>query len=394
MKTILDADFSNKTVLLRADFNVPLDEDGKITDDLRIISMLPTIEYILQHGAKVILCSHLGRPDGKANPELSLKPVAEALEKLLEMKVVFADDDKVTGEITKQLVKQFKKSEDKVMLLQNVRFRKEEEENDPGFSKELADMADIFVMDAFGSAHRAHASTVGVASYIPAYGGFLLEREVRYLSETLENPPRPFTLILGGKKVSDKIGLIENLLNKADNIIIGGAMAITFLKAQGYDMGKSIVESDKLNLALEILQHAKEKNINIYLPLDIAGSNEFSKTAPKSEYDIDHVPDDFIGLDIGVKTQQLFKDIIYKSKTIVFNGPMGVFEMKKYENGTKAVIEAMAGFGGISIISGGDSAAAVSLFNMSDKMTHVSTGGGASIELLEGKLLPGIKVIS
>lgn len=393
MKTILDADFSDKTVLLRADFNVPLDEEGKITDDLRIVSILPTIEYILQHGAKIILCSHLGRPDGKADPAFSLKPVAARLEQVIHKKVIFADDDRVTGEMTKKTVQQFKRSNDQLMLLQNIRFRKEEEKNDPAFSKELADLADIFVMDAFGCAHRAHASTVGVASYIPAYGGLLIEKEVRYLSETLENPPRPFTLILGGKKVSDKIGLIDNLLGKADNIIIGGAMAITFLKAQGYNTGTSAVETDKLELALQILQHAKEKNIQIFLPVDLAGSNKFSKDTPKKEYGIDHIPDDFVGLDIGGKTQKIFKDVIFKSKTIVFNGPMGVFEMANYEDGTKAVIQAMADFGGISVISGGDSAAAVSLFNMADKMTHVSTGGGASIELLEGKILPGIKII-
>jgi len=279
------------------------------------------------------------------------------------------------------------------MLLQNVRFRKEEEKNDPIFSRELASLADIFVMDAFGSAHRAHCSTVGVADYLPAYGGFLIEKEEKYLMETLENPPGPCTLIMGGKKVSDKIGLIENLLKKADNIIIGGAMAFTFLKALNYEMGNSVVEADKLDLATHLLQLAKEQKVNIYLPRDLAGSTQFSNDTPKSFYGIKEIPADFVGMDIGPKTIKVFTEIILLSKTIVFNGPMGVFEMSNYEEGTKAVIDAMAASGGISIVSGGDSAAAVSQFDMSDKMTHVSTGGGASLELLEGKILPGLKIL-
>jgi phosphoglycerate kinase len=393
MRTIRDAEVLGKTVLTRVDFNVPIDESGKITDDLRIVTALPTIRYLTDHGAKVILCSHLGRPKGVPDPKCSLKPVAKKLSELIGMPVLFSDDDEVVGEKTVKLAQEFKSSDGKLMMLQNVRFRKEEEENDPAFAEALANLADLFVMEAFGAAHRAHASTVGVADYIPAYAGFLIEKEVEYLQKTLEHPERPFTVVLGGKKVSDKIGVIDNLSKKADYILIGGAMAFTFLAAQGYETGTSFVETDKLELAQTLLQKEKESGVKLLLPSDITGSTEFSNDTPKREYPVDRMPADFMGLDIGPDTIRRFCEVISSSKTIVMNGPMGVFELSNYEAGTKAVIDAIANFGGVSIIGGGDSAAAVSKFGMDDAMTHISTGGGASLKLLEGKELPGIQIL-
>lgn len=393
MKTIHDVDFKGKTVLMRVDFNVPFDDKGTITDNLRIVSEIPTIEYLISKGAKVILCSHLGRPDGKADPKYSLAPVAVELEKQMKQEVVFSDDDEVVGDKTKKAVEEFIKSDKTVMLLQNVRYRAEEEKNDPTFAKELADLADIFVMDAFGASHRAHASTVGVADYLPAYGGLLIEREIKYLLEVLDNPERPMTVIIGGKKVSDKIGLIENVLGKADYILIGGAMAFTFAKAMGYSVGKSIVETDKIDLANRILESAKTSRAKLLLPVDVAGTTEFSNETAKYEYKINEIPDDIMGLDIGAETIRIYSEIILKSKTIVLNGPMGVFEMSKYEDGTRLIAQAIADSESISIIGGGDSAAAIKQFGLEEKMTHVSTGGGASLEMLEGKVLPGVKII-
>ncbi|MFA0814884.1 MAG: phosphoglycerate kinase, partial [Anaerofustis sp.] len=350
-------------------------------------------EYLVSKGAKVILCSHLGRPDGKADPAYSLAPVAKELSAQMNQDVLFSDDDEVVGDKTKQMVESFKKSNQSVMLLQNVRYRPEEEKNDPAFAKELASLADIFVMDAFGASHRAHASTVGVADYLPAYGGLLIEREIKYLLEVLDQPERPMTVIIGGKKVSDKIGLIENVMDKADYILIGGAMAFTFAKAMGYSVGKSIVEDDKLDLAARIMENAKTSRAKLLLPVDITGSTEFSNDTPKGEYPINAIPAEIMGLDIGAETILNYSEVILKSKTIVLNGPMGVFEMSNYENGTRSIVQAIADSDSISIIGGGDSAAAIKQFGLEDRMTHVSTGGGASLEMLEGKVLPGVKII-
>ncbi|NLW69632.1 MAG: phosphoglycerate kinase, partial [Eubacteriaceae bacterium] len=337
--------------------------------------------------------SHLGRPKGKPSPEFSLKAVAVALEKMLGEKVIFSDDDTVVGEKAKSDFQLLKNSDARVMLLQNTRFTPKEEENDPAFAKQLSAFGDIFVLDAFGCAHRAHASTVGLADYLPAYGGFLIEKEVKFLKDALEEPESPFTVVMGGSKVSDKITLITNLMSKADNILIGGAMAQTFLKSRGYNVGISKIEEDKLELAGQILEQADEMGVNIYLPVDVTGSSAFSNETPKALYTIDAIPDDFMALDIGEKTAQNYAKIILKSKTVVFNGPMGVFEMANYEQGTKKVIEAMADCDGVTVIGGGDSASAVAQFGYSDKMTHISTGGGASLELLEGKVLPGVAIL-
>ena len=393
MRTIKEADLKGKTVLLRVDYNVPMDDSGSITDDMRITSTLPTLNYILEHGAKIILCAHLGRPKGKPSPEFSLAPVARRLSELMKEEVVFSDDDEVVGEATVKAAESFRTSEGRLMMLQNTRFVPEEEANDPGFAKKLASLADIFVLDAFGCAHRAHASTVGVADYIPAFGGFLIENEVRFLKDALEEPERPYTVIMGGSKVSDKIGLITNLMTKADNILVGGAMAQTFLKAIGYEVGTSKVEDDKLELASQMLEQADEIGVKLFLPVDIAGSTEFSNDTPKAVYGIDAIPEDVMALDIGEKTAKNYADIIAKSKTVVFNGPVGVFEMEKYSEGTRAVVEAMANCPGTTVVGGGDSAAAVALFGLSDKMTHISTGGGASLEMLEGKELPGVAIL-
>lgn len=392
MKTVRDAEFKGKTVLMRADFNVPLDENMNITDNLRIASTVPTINYILDAGAKIILCSHLGRPKGKPNPEFSLAPVAAELERLLGEKVIFADDDLVTGDKAKAAAEELKNSDARLMLLQNTRYRAEEEENDPGFSKELASFADIFVLDAFGCAHRAHASTVGVSDYIPAFAGFLMEKEVSFLKDKLDEPARPYTVIMGGAKVSDKIELINNLLRKANVLIIGGAMANTFLAAQGFSMGTSKTEDDKLDLAREILENAKNLGVDVYLPTDLACAKEFADAEPQV-FKIDAVPADMMALDIGPETAAKYAEVIKASGTVVFNGPAGVFEFDNFAAGTKAVIEAMAESDALTVVGGGDSAAAVAKFGLSEKMSHVSTGGGASLELLEGKTLPGVAII-
>ena len=390
-KTVRDIDVTGKKVLVRCDFNVPLDkETGKITDNRRIRAAIPTIEYLIDHNAKVILCSHLGRPKGEFNLKYSLKPVAEELSKLLGKEVKLAKD--VIGEDAEKLTSEIKEGE--VVLLENVRFHKEEEENDPEFAKKLASFAEIYVNDAFGTAPRAHASTAGVADYLPAVSGFLIEKELEFLGNALDNPERPFVAILGGAKVSDKIGVIENLLDKVDTLIIGGGMAYTFYKAQGHSIGTSICEEDKIDLANDILNKAKEKNVEILLPIDNHVSAEYSNEAEDKYIDSVEIPEGFMGLDIGPKTIELFKNAIKNAKTVVWNGPLGVTEFSKFEEGTKAIAEALAETEAVTVIGGGDSAAAVEKFGLADKMTHISTGGGASLEFLEGKVLPGIACLN
>ena len=390
-KTVRDIDVAGKKVLVRCDFNVPLDgETGTITDNRRIRAAIPTIQYLIDHNAKVILCSHLGRPKGEANPKYSLKPVAEELSKLLGKEVKLAKD--VIGEDAQKLTSEIKEGE--VVLLENVRFHKEEEKNDPEFAKKLASFAEIYVNDAFGTAHRAHASTAGVADYLPAVSGFLIEKELEFLGSSLENPERPFVAILGGAKVSDKIGVIENLIEKVDTLIIGGGMAYTFYKAQGHHIGTSICEEDKLDLATSLLKKAEEKGVKLLLPVDNHVSSEYSNDGEDRFVESTEIPDGFMGLDIGPKTIENFKNAIKNAKTVLWNGPLGVTEFSKFAEGTRAIATALAESDAVTIIGGGDSAAAVEKMGLADKMTHISTGGGASLELLEGKKLPGISIIS
>ena len=386
-KTVRDIDVTGKKVLVRCDFNVPLDkETGVITDNRRIRAALPTIQYLLDNNAKVILCSHLGRPKGEFNLKYSLKPVAEDLSKLLGQEVKLATD--VVGEDASRLVSEIK--EGQAILLENVRFHSEEEENNPEFAKKLASFADIYVNDAFGTAHRAHSSTAGVADYLPAVSGFLIEKELKFLGSSLENPERPFVAILGGAKVSDKIGVIENLLEKVDTLIIGGGMAYTFYKAQGHSIGTSICEDDKIDLAKNILEKADKKKVKLLLPIDNHVSLEYSNEAEDKYVDSEEIPDGYMGLDIGPKTIELYKDTLKTAKTVLWNGPLGVTEFSKFAEGTKAVAEILAESNATTIIGGGDSAAAIEKLGLADKMTHISTGGGASLEFLEGKVLPGI----
>ena len=386
-KTVRDIDVSGKKVLVRCDFNVPIDsETGKITDNRRIRGALPTIQYLLDNNAKVILCSHLGRPKGEFNSKYSLKPVAEDLSKLLGKEVKLAKD--VVGEDAKNLVENIKEGE--VVLLENVRFHAEEEKNDPEFSKKLASFAEIYVNDAFGTAHRAHSSTAGVADYLPAVSGFLIEKELQFLGEALENPEKPFVAILGGAKVSEKIGVIENLIDKVDALIIGGGMAYTFYKAQGHSIGTSICEEDKLDLAKDLLAKAKSKGVQIVLPVDNHVCSEYSNDGEDKFVESTEIPDGYMGLDIGPATIEMFKVILKDAKTVVWNGPLGVCEFPKFEVGTKEVAKLLAQIDAITIIGGGDSAAAIEQLGLADKMTHISTGGGASLEFLEGKVLPGI----
>lgn len=386
-KTVKDIDVNSKKVLVRCDFNVPIDsETGKITDNRRIRAALPTIQYLLDHNAKVILCSHLGRPKGEFNLKYSLKPVAEELSKLLNKDVKLAKD--VIGESAKELTSNMKEGD--IVLLENVRFHKEEEQNDPEYSKALASMAEIYVNDAFGTAHRAHSSTTGVADYLPAVSGFLIEKELEFLGGALENPKHPFVAILGGAKVSDKIGVIENLLDKVDTLIIGGGMAYTFYKAQGHHIGTSICEEDKLDLAKSILEKAQEKGVKLLLPVDNHVSSEYSNNGEEKMVDSTEIPDGFMGLDIGPKTIEKFEEAVKDAKTVVWNGPLGVCEFDKFATGTKAVATMLSKLDAITIIGGGDSAAAIEKLGLADKMTHISTGGGASLEFLEGKTLPGI----
>ena len=385
-KTIKDIDVKDKKVLVRCDFNVPLDsETGEITDNRRIRGALPTIKYLLDNNAKVILCSHLGRPKGEFNNKYSLKPVAEELSKLLGKPVTLAKD--VIGEDAEKLTSNIKSGE--VVLLENVRFHSEEEKNDMEFAKKLASFAEIYVNDAFGTAHRAHASTEGASHYLPAVSGFLIEKELEFLGEALENPA-----ILGGAKVSDKIGVIENLLDKVDTLVIGGGMAYTFYKAQGLNIGTSICEEDKIDLAKTILEKAETKGVKIVLPVDNHVAAEYSNDAENKIVDKTEIPENYMGLDIGPKTIELFKDVVKNAKTVLWNGPLGVCEFDKYEVGTKAVAEILANSDAITVIGGGDSAAAIEKLGLADKMTHISTGGGASLEFLEGKVLPGIECLN
>lgn len=386
-KTIRDIDVSGKRVLVRCDFNVPQDlETGKITDNRRIKGALPTIQYLINNNAKVILCSHLGRPKGEVNEKYSLKIVAEELSNLLGKEVKLAKD--IVGESAKELVANMKDGD--IVLLENVRFDAREEKNDKEFSKKLADLADIYVNDAFGTAHRAHSTTAGVAEFLPAVSGFLIEKEIKFLGEALQNPERPFVAILGGAKVSDKIAVIENLLEKVDKLLIGGGMAFTFLKAQGHSIGKSICEEDKLDLARELLEKAKQKNVEIVLPIDSNISTEYSNDTENKIVHSQEIPDDWEGLDIGPDTIAKFKEILRDAKTVMWNGPLGVCEFSKYEIGTKEIATELGNIDAVTIIGGGDSAAAIEKLGLADKMTHISTGGGASLEFLEGKVLPGI----
>jgi len=391
-KTLKDLDFHDKKVLIRCDFNVPMDEEWNITDDNRIVSSLPTINYLIDKGAKLILMSHLGRPKGKADPKLSLKPVAKRLSELLNKDIVFAKDDNIVSDNVRDTINELKNGE--IALLENTRYREEETENGKGFAKDLASLADIFVNDAFGTSHRAHASNVGVSSQLPSALGFLVEKEVDVMGKAIENPERPFIAILGGAKVSDKIGVIKSLINKVDSILIGGGMAYTFLKAQGYEVGQSLLEEDKIELAKELLEEAEENNVKLLLPVDVVVAKEFKNDTEYKTVDIDSIPEDMGGLDIGEKTLQLFVDEINKAETIVWNGPAGVFEMENFSKGTYRIAKAMADSDAITIVGGGDSSAAVEKAGYADRITHVSTGGGASLELLEGKVLPGIEAIS
>ena len=384
-KNIEDIDVQGKRVFARCDFNVPI-SDGKITDDKRIVEALPTIKYLASKGARVILSSHMGRPKGEFNMKYSLAPIAERLSELLGQKVELAAD--VIGPDAKAKAAALKDGD--VMLIENVRFHAEEEKNDPAFSKELASMADIFVNDAFGTAHRAHASTAGVADYLPSVCGYLIEKEIKIMGGALAEPKRPFVAILGGAKVSDKIGVIENLIEKVDTLIIGGGMAYTFFKAMGYNVGTSLCEDDKIDLAREMMAKAEAKGVKFLIPVDNKLGREYDENTESMYCDSTKIPDDWMGLDIGPKTQELFATAIKGAGTVVWNGPMGVSEWKNFAAGTEAVANAVAESGAISIIGGGDSAAAVEKLGFADKMTHISTGGGASLEFLEGKTLPGI----
>lgn len=388
-KTVEDIEVIGKKVLVRCDFNVPQDENGVITDNRRIVSSLDTIQYLIDHKAKVILCSHLGRPKGEVKKEFSLAPVAEELSKLLNKEVKLASD--VIGESAKSLTEDMKEGE--VVLLENVRFHREETDNDPEFAKQLASLAEIYVNDAFGTAHRAHASTAGVAEYLPAVAGFLIEKEINFMGKALENPERPFIAILGGRKVSDKIGVIEALLEKVDTLMIGGAMAYTFFKSMGYNVGDSICELDKLDLAKELMEEAKQKGVKFMLPIDTRVGKEFSKDTESKVVSYKEIPDGWEGFDIGDETIKIYVEELQKAKTVVWNGPVGLFEFDQFAIGTNAVAKALASIDATTIIGGGDSAAAVEKAGLSDKITHISTGGGASLEFLEGKKLPGIECL-
>jgi phosphoglycerate kinase len=388
-KTIRDIDVEGQRVFVRVDFNVPLNNKKEITDETRILAALPTINYLCEQNAKVILCSHLGRPKGTFNEDFSLAPVAARLGALLDCNVTFAKD--VIGEQAKAAVDALKDGE--VVLLENVRFHKEETDNDPAFSKQLASFADVFVNDAFGAAHRAHASTAGIAAFIPAVAGFLIEKELEILGGALSSPQRPFVAILGGAKVADKIGVIGNLINKVDALILGGGMAYTFLEAKGYDVGKSLVDKDSIELAKGLMQQAEEKGIDFLLPVDAIIADKFDENAKTAVVPIDDINPEWMGLDIGPSSRMLFADKIRTAKTVIWNGPMGVFEMAPFSEGTKSVAKAMADTEGVTIIGGGDSAAAVKQLGFADAMTHISTGGGASLEFLEGKELPGISAL-
>jgi len=390
LKTVEDISVKGKKVLVRCDFNVPMDDDGNITNDNRIVGALPTIKYLVDQGAKVILCSHMGRPKGEFNMKYSLAPVAKRLAELLGKEVKMAAD--VVGDSAKALTADM--ADGDVVLLENVRFHAEETKNVPEFSEKLAALAEIFVNDAFGTAHRAHCSTAGVADYLPAVAGYLIQKEIEIMGGALENPQRPFVAILGGAKVKDKIGVINNLLNKVDTIIIGGGMSYTFSKALGGNIGNSLVDEERLDYALEVLELAKEKGVNIMLPVDNVAADDFSNDANQKICDAKDIPDGWEGLDIGPETIKAFSEVIKNAKTVIWNGPMGVFEFENFAKGTIAVAEAVAAADAITIIGGGDSAAAVTNLGFADKMTHISTGGGASLEFLEGIELPGVACLN
>ena len=390
-KTIEDVQVKGKKVLVRCDFNVPL-KDGVITDENRLNGAMPTIKYLVDNGAQVILCSHMGKPKGEAKPEFSLAPVAKRLSEMLGKEVVFAADDNVVGENAKKAVAEMKDGD--VVLLQNTRYRKEETKNGEELSKELASLAEMFVNDAFGTAHRAHCSTVGVTEYLkPAVCGYLIQKELKFLGDAVETPERPFVAILGGAKVSDKINVINNLLEKVDTLIIGGGMAYTFLKAQGYTVGSSLVEEDKVEYAKEMLAKAEKKGVKLLLPVDHRVAKEFKDVEAVVTED-QNIAEGFMGLDIGPKTEAIYAEAIKDAKTVIWNGPMGVFEFENFNKGTIAVAKAMAEADATTIIGGGDSAAAVNILGFGDKMSHISTGGGASLEFLEGKVLPGISALN
>lgn len=386
-KTIEDIDVKGKKVLARCDFNVPL-KDGEITNDKRIVAALPTIKYLMEHGAKVILCSHLGRPKGEYKPEFSLAPVAKRLSEYLGVEVKLAEDAEVVGPNAKAMAAELKDGE--VMLLENVRYRAEETKNEENFSKELASLADIFVNDAFGTAHRAHCSTTGVAAYLPAVCGYLIQKEIKFMGGALANPKRPLVAILGGAKVSDKIGVIENLIDKCDTIIIGGGMAYTFMKYLGHNIGTSLLEADWVEKAGEMMKKAEDKGVKFLIPVDNKVGKEYDEHTEAKVVSSDDIPNGWMGLDIGPKTQEVFADAIKGAGTVIWNGPMGVSEWDNFAAGTICVAKAVADSGAISIIGGGDSVAAVTKLGFADKMSHISTGGGASLEFLEGKDLPGI----
>ena len=389
-KTVRDIDVKGKKVLVRCDFNVPLDENKNITDNRRIVGAIPTIKYLLDNDCKVILCSHLGRPKGQFNKEFSLAPVAKELSKLLNKEVKLADD--IIGESAKSLTANMQTGE--VVLLENVRFDSREEANDVEFAKELASLAELYVNDAFGTAHRAHASTAGVADYLPAVAGFLMEKELNFLGTTLENPERPFMAILGGKKVSDKIGVIDSLLEKVNTLMIGGGMAYTFFKAMGYNVGNSICELDKLELAKELMEKAKANGVKLMLPLDTKIGKEFSADTESKTVKYTEIPDGWEGFDIGVETIKMYEEELSKAKTVIWNGPVGLFEFEQFAIGTNSIAKFLGSLEGVTtIIGGGDSAAAIEKLGIGEKFTHISTGGGASLEFLEGKKLPGVECL-
>ena len=388
-KTVKDIDLKGKKVFVRCDFNVPMDENQNITDNTRIKAALPTIKYLLEQNCKIILASHLGRPKGEVKPEFSLKPVAKELSKLLGKDVIMAND--VIGEDATSKAENLKEGE--IMLLENVRFHREETDNDPEFAKKLASMAEIFVNDAFGTAHRAHASTTGIADYIPGVAGFLIEKELKFLGNAINNPERPFVAILGGAKVSDKIGVIDSLLDKVDTLMIGGGMAYTFFKAQGYNVGNSLCEVEKTDLALEAMEKAKAKGVKLLLPIDTKIGKEFKPDTESKTVAWTEIPDEWEGFDIGEKTIEMFKNELQSAKTVIWNGPLGLFEFDQFAIGTNEIAKTLAELDATTIIGGGDSAAAVTKAGLADKMTHISTGGGASLEFLEGKKLPGIECL-
>ena len=390
-KTVKDVDVRSRRVLVRVDYNVPLDAQGNVSDDKRITASLPTINYLLEQGARIILCSHLGRPKGEVKKEFSLAPVAKRLKELLpNVNIYFASD--CIGEEAQQKAAALKDGE--ILLLENLRFHKEEEKNDPEFAKKLASLAEIYVSDAFGTVHRAHASTAGVAAYLPAVAGFLIGKELSIMGGALENPERPFVAILGGAKVADKIGVITNLLNKCDTLLIGGGMAYTFFKAMGYEIGDSLLDAESIDLAKQLMKTAKENGVKLLLPVDTVVAKAFAADAEHMTVAANAIPAGWQGLDIGEKTRELFAAEIKNAKTVIWNGPMGVFEFPAFAKGTEAVAKACAECGGTTIIGGGDSASAVKKLGYADKMTHISTGGGASLEFLEGKVLPGVAALN